>query len=322
MVEQNSASAIARWSCGNCRATDHRRPGKDYHECLPVRYNKSRAGLPEEINMTKSLTIELSDELSEELHAEAVERGKPPEHIAAEHLEWAYNIRNPRSKRQTQLVAFISVGVVFAALCLLGAGFFAVTWIFRDLHGKFAEPSAGRAPKSSRTQPLTGTAPSMNERPTTEAEEEDRLLKLIDKVADNSRDSEEFGKMVLETEEQIAAYRIRDNPQMAERILRKCQAIREKKYPNDLAAFNSRSMLGEALLRQQKYAEAEPLLLGGLEGLRTKIDDVPLEKVCDALMRLITLYDAWDKPEELAKWKAKWQKALDALGSAEPEPAK
>jgi hypothetical protein len=50
--------------------------------------------------------------------------------------------------------------------------------------------------------------------------------------------------------------------------LRACLAIREKKLPDDWRRFNAQSLLGGSLLGQQKYAEAEPLLVQGYEGMK------------------------------------------------------
>ena len=50
----------------------------------------------------------------------------------------------------------------------------------------------------------------------------------------------------------------------AEEMLRECLAIREKKEPEAWTTFDTKSMLGGALLGQKKYAEAEPLLLDRL----------------------------------------------------------
>ena len=52
----------------------------------------------------------------------------------------------------------------------------------------------------------------------------------------------------------------------AEPILRECLAIREKTQPDVWSTFNTKSMLGGALLGRKKYAEAEPLLIGATRG--------------------------------------------------------
>jgi serine/threonine protein kinase/tetratricopeptide (TPR) repeat protein len=86
----------------------------------------------------------------------------------------------------------------------------------------------------------------------------------------------------------------------AEKLLRECLAIRMKKQPDDFRTFNARSHLGAALLGQQKYAEAESLLLAGYEGMKQheqavepRARDLSLRV---ALERLVQLYDAWGKP--------------------------
>ena len=54
----------------------------------------------------------------------------------------------------------------------------------------------------------------------------------------------------------------------AERVLRECLAIREKREPELWTTFNTKAMLGSALLRQKKYADAEVLLKAGCEGMK------------------------------------------------------
>src|SRR5262249_24992680 len=56
----------------------------------------------------------------------------------------------------------------------------------------------------------------------------------------------------------------------AEEILRTCFLLREKKDPDGWNTFQTQSLLGAALLGQQKYAEAEPLLLAGHQGLNAR----------------------------------------------------
>jgi hypothetical protein len=94
----------------------------------------------------------------------------------------------------------------------------------------------------------------------------------------------------------------------AEPILRECLAIREKKEPEAWTTFHTCSMLGTALLGQQKYAEAEPLLVQGYEGLKQREAKVPKDakaRLPEALDRLVELYDAWGKPKQAAAWRAK-----------------
>jgi tetratricopeptide (TPR) repeat protein len=87
---------------------------------------------------------------------------------------------------------------------------------------------------------------------------------------------------------------------------RRCLALREKDLPDDWRTFNSRSMLGGALLGQKKYAEAEPLLLSGCKGMKERENKMPAgaqQWLKEARQRLVELYEATGKPEEAAKWK-------------------
>src|SRR5262249_39694893 len=61
----------------------------------------------------------------------------------------------------------------------------------------------------------------------------------------------------------------------AETVFRDSLAIREKKQPDNWTTFNAQSMLGAALLGQKKYAEAEPLLLKGYDGMKQRVAKIP-----------------------------------------------
>ena len=66
------------------------------------------------------------------------------------------------------------------------------------------------------------------------------------------------------------------------------------------------SMLHEALMRQQKYAEAEPLLLESYKTLSRSVARAPQFKaiLLDTLDDLIELYTATNKPDEAKKYRA------------------
>lgn len=92
----------------------------------------------------------------------------------------------------------------------------------------------------------------------------------------------------------------------AEPLLREALAIREKAQPTAWSTFNAQSMLGGALLGQKKYAEAEPLLLRGYAGIKQRLATIPAParpRVPEAVDRLISLYEALNKPDEVAKWR-------------------
>jgi hypothetical protein len=71
----------------------------------------------------------------------------------------------------------------------------------------------------------------------------------------------------------------------------------------------AKSLLGASLMGRKSYAEAEPLLLEGYEGLKPQPgfaeDAIPLARRyrVEALGWLVQLYDEWGKPNDAAKWR-------------------
>jgi hypothetical protein len=99
----------------------------------------------------------------------------------------------------------------------------------------------------------------------------------------------------------------------AEKLLRDCLNIREKNQPDEWTTFNTRSLLGEALLGQKKYAEAEPPLLEGYEGIKQREAKIPPQfravRLKGALERLVRLCEATGRKDEAAKWQKKLDEA-------------
>jgi serine/threonine protein kinase/tetratricopeptide (TPR) repeat protein len=106
----------------------------------------------------------------------------------------------------------------------------------------------------------------------------------------------------------------------AEPILRECLAIRQQAlpdgHPQQWLRFSTMSLLGGALAGQGKFAEAEPLLLDGYNGMKDHAA-VPLPTAQrdykrEALERIVKLYDAWHAAEpdqgcdaRAAEWRAR-----------------
>lgn len=100
-----------------------------------------------------------------------------------------------------------------------------------------------------------------------------------------------------------------------EHVLRECLSIREKLIPADWKTSNTRSLLGEALIKQNKFSEAELMLLQGyeqLKGLEPTLPEPSRIRVIEALQRIPMLYEAWHTAEpdkgydaKAAEWKAK-----------------
>jgi tRNA A-37 threonylcarbamoyl transferase component Bud32 len=104
-------------------------------------------------------------------------------------------------------------------------------------------------------------------------------------------------------------------PLDAEAVLRESLTIRTKKDPDAWTTFNTQSLVGGALLGQKKYAEAEPVLVGGYQGMKERQAKMPPQsrgRLTEALERLVQLYEATGKSDEAAKWR----KELDAAKAA------
>ena len=90
--------------------------------------------------------------------------------------------------------------------------------------------------------------------------------------------------------------------------MRECLKIRELKEADVWTTFNTKSMLGGSLLGQKKYAEAEPLLLAGYEGMKDREAKIPAQgkvRLAEALEGLVQLYDATQQKDKAAPWRKK-----------------
>jgi tetratricopeptide (TPR) repeat protein len=117
----------------------------------------------------------------------------------------------------------------------------------------------------------------------------------------------------------------------AERPLRKCLTIWEKRLPHGGAyvlalsrrgaareCAYAKSLLGACLLGRKKYADAVSLLLEGYEGLKPQPeageDTTPLARryEAEAMARLVRLYEETSKPDKAAEWRKKLESAKAA----------
>ncbi len=91
----------------------------------------------------------------------------------------------------------------------------------------------------------------------------------------------------------------------AEAMIRRCLAIREKLRPDDWSTHHARHMLGAALAGQNRFAEAETLLVSGYRGMKARDATMPefhRSRVGEAVYRVIHFYQRLDKPAEARKW--------------------
>jgi tRNA A-37 threonylcarbamoyl transferase component Bud32/tetratricopeptide (TPR) repeat protein len=90
----------------------------------------------------------------------------------------------------------------------------------------------------------------------------------------------------------------------AEKLLREAVRIRTENMPEThFLRATANGALGEFLIAQARFPEAEPFLLASYESLKkSQTENSPRLK--RALQRLANLYDAWNKPEQAAPYRA------------------
>jgi tetratricopeptide (TPR) repeat protein len=93
----------------------------------------------------------------------------------------------------------------------------------------------------------------------------------------------------------------------AEHAFREVLVILEKNRPDYWLRFSAQIKLGQLLVKQDKYDEAEPLLLAGYEGLQAqpKLRQAAQLHVTEAVQGLVKLYEATDRHEKAAEWRGK-----------------
>ena len=93
----------------------------------------------------------------------------------------------------------------------------------------------------------------------------------------------------------------------AERVLRECLAIRAESIPDGWQRFAAMTHLGEAIMGQGRYDEAEKLVVTGYEGMKARESTIPkrLPFLAAAAARVVRLYEAWDKPDQARAWAKK-----------------
>lgn len=94
----------------------------------------------------------------------------------------------------------------------------------------------------------------------------------------------------------------------AEPVLRNLLEARERVQPDKWSTFNTRSGLGGVLVTQGRFADAEPLLVSGYEGMVARREQhmaATRIRIGEALERLEQLYSAWGRGDAAEVWRAK-----------------
>jgi serine/threonine protein kinase/Tfp pilus assembly protein PilF len=91
----------------------------------------------------------------------------------------------------------------------------------------------------------------------------------------------------------------------SERLWRTALSIFRKSLGDtDWRTTDALTQLGACLTAQNRFGEAEPLLVEGVGALLDSLQ-TPQDRKQQALARIIALYEAWGKPEQAAAWQAK-----------------
>ena len=103
-------------------------------------------------------------------------------------------------------------------------------------------------------------------------------------------------------------------------MLREALAARENHFPDDYLTFHTRNMLAGVLGVRNKFAEAEPLLVSGDEGMKRRGAKSPMTQgvgLPEALGRIVKFSADWGRADAAAGW----QKRLADLAPAKPAEA-
>jgi eukaryotic-like serine/threonine-protein kinase len=94
----------------------------------------------------------------------------------------------------------------------------------------------------------------------------------------------------------------------SEPLAREAMQTDRKNQPDDWQCYRAESLLGASLAGQKRYAEAEPLLLEGYQGMLARKQTMTVEDRLNLNLAhewLVQLYRAWSKPQKAAEWKKK-----------------
>jgi eukaryotic-like serine/threonine-protein kinase len=94
----------------------------------------------------------------------------------------------------------------------------------------------------------------------------------------------------------------------AESLARFALSVFKPSQPStEILRFQATSILGGALTAQRRFAEAEPLVIEGYEGLMANFQAVGFGRR-DALARVVALYESWGKLDAAAAWRARGER--------------
>ncbi len=128
----------------------------------------------------------------------------------------------------------------------------------------------------------------------------DATLGIMRELADTLDTSKEFAK--------------------AESLYRELLESQTMIGPELLKTNLAKLALGRNLFQQEKFADAEPLLLAGYEGLKSNREPGYDRRMAQAIRRFMEFYTAWGKSDESAKWQNELDKISPTSNSRESTP--
>jgi eukaryotic-like serine/threonine-protein kinase len=134
--------------------------------------------------------------------------------------------------------------------------------------------------------------------------------RLLREVVAHRRRANEPGGQQLAGDLVLLGHNLLDQGKCAdaEVALRECLEILKTASPDELSRCEAQSLFGAALAGQTRYTEAEPALVSGYEGMKAGEPRIPIPDRASlraAGERVVCLYEAWNKPDQSAEWKAK-----------------
>jgi serine/threonine protein kinase len=118
----------------------------------------------------------------------------------------------------------------------------------------------------------------------------------------------EHPRRLSSTNDLALLYVYRSKYNRAEGLLREALDGYQKAKSDTWERYNCQSLLGVSLAGQKKYAEAEPLLLSGYEGMQQRESTIQASsrfKLKQAGNWVVQLYQDWKKPGKAAEWRQK-----------------
>jgi hypothetical protein len=150
------------------------------------------------------------------------------------------------------------------------------------------------------------------------ANHDSRGRQLIEEFVERNRqaagpETPEFGKTLAVVSHQLLKAR---QFSTAELYLRECLTVWRRTQPEDWSTYYAQLRLGESLLGQENYSEAQPALLGGYEGIMKRKDLLPTAakvRLAEVLQQIVDLYTLREKPIEAQRWRAKLQEVQSTI---------